>query len=95
MCTERFRLRPYPFNIFLSDLVSTLDKSDIYNFADGITISSISKRKDIPFTTLENESEKAIDWFRLNNMIEIFEKFQSLILQKSGCTETLFKLMKS
>ena len=31
------------------------------------------------FTTLENESEKAIDWFRLNNTIVNPAKFQLMI----------------
>ena len=34
--------------------------------------------------TLEKESEKAVDWFRRNNMIVNPEKFQSMILQRSG-----------
>ena len=34
--------------------------------------------------TLEKDSEKAIDWFRRNNMIVNPEKFQSMILQRSG-----------
>ena len=33
--------------------------------------------------TLEKDSEKAIDWFRRNNMIVNPEKFQSMILQRS------------
>ena len=34
--------------------------------------------------TLEKDSEKAIDWFRRNNMIVNPEKFQSMILQRSN-----------
>ena len=34
--------------------------------------------------TLEKDSEKAIYWFRRSNMIVIPEKFQSMILQRSG-----------
>ena len=34
--------------------------------------------------TLEEDSEKVIDWLRRNNMNTNPEKFQSMILQKSG-----------
>ena len=43
---------------------------------------TISRSKDILFTTLENELEKVTDWFGLNNMIVNPEKFQSMILKK-------------
>ena len=71
-------LGPILFNIFLNDLLTTLENSDIYNFADDNIISSISKEKEA-LTTLEKESEKAVDWFRRNNMIVNPEKFQSMI----------------
>ena len=38
-------------------------------------------------TTLVKESDKTIDWFRLNNRIVNFETFQSMVLQKSENTE--------
>ena len=77
-------LGPILFNIFLNDLLTTLENSEIYNFADDNTISSISKEKQALLTTLEKDSEKAIDWFRQNNMIINPEMFQSMILQRSG-----------
>ena len=77
-------LGPILFNIFLNDLLTTLENSEIYNFADDNTISSISKEKQALLTTLEKDSEKAIDWFRQNNMIVNPQKFRSLILQTSG-----------
>ena len=75
---------PILFNIFLNDLLTTLENSEIHNFADNNTISSISKEKQALLTTLEKDSEKAIDWFRRNNMIVNPEKFQSMILQSAG-----------
>ena len=77
-------LGPILFNIFLNDLLTTLENSEIYNFADDNTISSISKEKEALLTTLEKESEKAADWFRRNNMIVNPEKFQSVILERSA-----------
>ena len=57
-------LGPILFNIFLNDLLTTLENSEIYNFADDNTISSISKEKQALLTTLEKDSEKDIVWFR-------------------------------
>ena len=54
-------LGPILFDIFLNDLLTTLEKSEIYNFADDNTISSISVEKEALLTTLEKVSEKAID----------------------------------
>ena len=71
---------PILFNIFLNDLLTTLENSEIYNFADDNTISSISKEKQALLTTLEKDSEKA----RRNKVIVNPEKFQSVILQRSG-----------
>ena len=51
------------FNIFLNDLLTTVENAEINNFADNNTISSISKEKQALLTTLEKDSEKAIDWF--------------------------------
>ena len=44
-------LGPILFNIFLNDLLTTLENSEIYNFADDNTISSISKEKQALLTT--------------------------------------------
>ena len=63
-CTTRLHFWSYLFNIFLNELLTTLENSEIYNFADNNTISSISKEKEALLTTLEKDSEKAIDWFR-------------------------------
>ena len=62
-------LSPVLFNIFLNDLLTTLENSKIYNVADDNTISSVSKEKETLLTTLEKDSEIAVDWFRRNNMI--------------------------
>ena len=71
---------PILLKIFLNDL----ENSEIYNFSDDNTISSISKEKVALLTTLEKDTKKAIHWFRRNNMIVNPEKFYSMILQRSG-----------
>ena len=77
-------LGPILFDIFLNGLPTTLEKSEIYNFADDNTISLISIEREALLTTLEKVSEKAIDWFRQNNMIVNPKTFRSMILQRSG-----------
>ena len=49
-------------------MLTTLENSEIHNFADDNTISSISREKEALLTTLGKDSEKAIHWFRRNNM---------------------------
>ena len=75
-------LGPILFNIFLNDLLEVLKNSDIYNFADGNTISVASKNRDTWIETLKNESESVVNWFRNNNMIVNPDKFQLMLLQK-------------
>ena len=56
-------LCPIVFNIFLNDLLTTLENSEIYNFAGDNTISSIKKKQkktsNTNLTTLEKDSEKS------------------------------------
>ena len=54
-------LGPILFNIFLNDLLTTLENSEVYNFAGDNTISSISKEKEALLTSLEKDLEKVID----------------------------------
>ena len=49
--------------------------SEIYNFAGDNTISLISKEKEALPTTLEKDSDKAVEWFRRSNMIVNPAKF--------------------
>ena len=69
--------------LFLKPLREEDVNSKIYNFAGDNTISLISKEKEALPTTLEKDSDKAVEWFRRSNMIVNPAKFQSMILQKS------------
>ena len=64
-------------------MLEVLKNSDIYNFADGNTISVASKNRDTLLEILKNESQAAVNWFRNNNMIVNPDKFQLMLLQKS------------
>ena len=54
-------LGPILFNLFLNDLLTTPENSEIYNFAEDNTISL--KENEALLTTFGKESEKAVDWF--------------------------------
>ena len=62
-------------------MLEVLNTSDIYNFADGNTVSVASKKRDTSLETLKNESESAASWFKNNNMIVNPDKFQLMVLQ--------------
>ena len=84
------------FNIFLNDPLTTLENSETYRFVDDNTISSISTEKEALLTTLEKDSQKAVDWFRLNDIIVNPAKFQSMISNFQGLQtqrRTQLKLM--
>ena len=79
------------FNIFLNDLLTTLENLEIYNFPDNNTIPSISREKKAPLTTLEKDLERDIYWFRRNNMILILKNSSQQFYK--GLMNTELKLM--
>ena len=70
------------FHIFLNDLVQVLKNSDIYNFADGNTISVAPKNRDTLLETLINKSRLVVNWSRNNNLTVNPNKL--MLLQKFG-----------
>ena len=86
---QRSILGPLLFNIFISDLFYSIKGAQLLSFADGNTIATLSNSVDDLITDLQKESENAIDWFRLNEMVVNPHKFQSVI------TNRLWKLKNS
>ena len=80
-------LGPILFNIFINDFLMWIDTSDIYNFADDNTITYTSESLEELVKTLEKESEKATEWFRMNNMIVNPEKFQAIMTSALLCNK--------
>ena len=76
-------LGPILFNLFINDLIFSIEKVDIINYADDNTISAHAKSIPELIKLLENESEIAINWFRSNEMIVNPDKFQAIIINRN------------
>ena len=66
-------LGPILFNKFINDLLLWISNFELLNFADDNTIS-----------TLEKESQAAIDWFVSNEMIANPDKFQAIVVKRNN-----------
>ena len=66
-------LGPLLFNIFVNDLYLWISKTDLLNFANTINAAESAIKKLIP--TLEQGSQAASDWFKINEMIVNPDKF--------------------
>ena len=85
-------LGPLLFNIFINDLYLWITKTDLKNFADDNTISAAGKTIEDLICTLETESQKAIEWFKLNEMIVNPDKFQTIIVKKNAKIKDSYSL---
>ena len=77
-------LGPILFNIFINDFVEIFEKADILNFADDNTLSAHSRTTIGVVKCLEEESDKAINWFTENHMIANPGKFKAILIRKDG-----------
>ena len=71
------------FNIFINDFYLWITKTDLLNFADGNTVSAAEKTIENLISTLEEEIQAAIEWFKTNEMIVNPDKFQAIIIKKN------------
>ena len=74
-------LGPIFFNIFMNDIYATITRSSLYNYADDNTIAVICDTKQDAIDALSQESELAVDWFKVNMMEANPTKFQAIILR--------------
>ena len=77
-------LGPLLFNIFINDLYHWITKTDLLNFADDNTISAAEKTIENLISTLEEESQTVIEWFKMKEMIVNPDKFQAIIIKKNS-----------
>ena len=86
-------LGPILFNIFINDLLMNINNSELHNFADDNTITCTSDSLAELIENLELESNKATEWFKVNNMIVNPEKFQAIIIDRKGQSNNPTKLV--
>ena len=53
------------------------------NFADNNTISAAANTIEKLTSTLEQDSQAAVDWFKINEMIVNPDKFQAIVVKKN------------
>ena len=68
-------LGPILFTIFINDLLLLISNPELINFVDDNTISATENTIEELTSTLEKESEAAINWFVSNEMIVNPDKF--------------------
>ena len=85
-------LGPILFNIFINDLFLWIEQAELHNFADDDTISALANSIPELISTLENESEIALKWFKDNGMSANPTKFQGIVIYKCGHFSDLHKL---
>ena len=73
-------LGSFLFKIFINDLIFSITKSEVCNFADDNTLYSSIKNLDHIFNNLYYELNKMLDWFKLNSLKGNPDKFQFKIL---------------
>ena len=77
-------LDPLLFNIFIKDLYLWITKTDRLNFVDDSTMTAAEITIENLISTLEVESQAAIQWFKLNEMTVNPEEFQAILVNKNA-----------
>ena len=86
-------LGPILFNIFINDLLLWISNSELLNFADDNTISAeIRNTIEELISTLEKESQAAIDWFVSNEIIVNPDKFQAIVVKRNNKMKDSYSL---
>ena len=76
-------LGPILFNLFINDMALFLKNSSLSNYSDDNTISAFANTLKDLINTLEKESNIAIEWLEINNMIVNTDKFQAIIINRN------------
>ena len=76
-------LGPLLFNIFIDDFYLWASKIDLFNFADDNTITTAENTIEKLIFTLEQDSQAAVDWFEINEVIVSTDNFQAIVVEKN------------
>ena len=66
--------------------ISGYQKAELLNFSNDNTISTAENTREIiekPVFLLEQDSQAAIDWFKINEMIVNSDKFQAIVFKEN------------
>ena len=85
-------LGPLLFNIFINDLYLWISKTFLLNFADDNTISAAENTIGKFISTLEQDIQAAIDWFKMKERIVNPDKFQAIVVKKNCRMKDSFAL---
>ena len=85
-------LGPILLNIFINDLVHWISNSELINFANDNTISTAENTIEELISTLEKETQAAIDWFVSNEMIVSPDKFQAIVIKRNNKMKDSYSL---
>ena len=85
-------LGPILFNKFINDLLLWISNSELLNFAYDNTISAAENTIEEFISTLEKESQAAIDWFVSNKMIVNPDKFQAIVFKRNNRMKDSYSL---
>ena len=79
---------PLLFDFSINELFFFIESSSIHNFADDNTLSARANKISDLINKLESDSNIAIEWFKMNQMIVNLDKFQAIVLNKKRCDLT-------
>ena len=69
------------FNISINDFIYAIEHSQVCNFAYDNTIFASGETLVEVTTRIENDMRKAMNWFKLNEMVANSEKFQLIFFE--------------
>ena len=92
MVSQGSILRSILFNIFINDLLLWISNSELLNFADDNTIKAAENSIEELINTSEKESQAAIDWSILNEMIVNPDKFQTIVVKRNNKMKNSYSL---
>ena len=77
-------LGPLFFNIYINDLLLSIQDTDIYNYADDTTIYACDKNIESVIARLENDSSTIIQWLADNFMKLNTDKCHLMVLGRNS-----------